>query len=62
MVAEAQVEDIRERYESGERVAIRVPLWVQQTAEEPRLSYFDVYLRHEPEIRNGKVRNVHGGV
>jgi len=62
-------DDLSARFRRGERIALRIPIWVQESGEQPRKSYFDLYIQHDREnrgyppvyIRNGiiipRVRN-----
>lgn len=44
------LEDLRDRYEDGERIALRAPIIVKPVRGKDDLSYFDIYLVRDPEL------------
>lgn len=53
---------LRESFNHGEPVAVRVPLWVKPAAGEPVAAEFDVYLERDDSISGGEEHFVRDGI
>jgi hypothetical protein len=52
---EEELDRVRERYQNGELVSLRVDLPIKEKKSgATKMSYVDLYLRHEPEISRGR--------
>lgn len=54
--------DLRNRYERGERIAIRVPVIVREKNQPPRTSFFDVFLHRDASEQSGRPVFIREGI
>jgi hypothetical protein len=62
LFSQEQITKIRESLQSGERIALRVPLAVREKNTEPRSSFFDVFLVADPKAERGRPVFVREGI
>jgi hypothetical protein len=62
LFSEQQITAIRQSLQTGQRIALRVPLAVKETNKEPRLSFFDVFLLADPQSDRGKPVFIREGI
>ena len=54
--------DMRNRYERGEKIAIRVPVRVRKKNQSPRASFFDVFLHRDGSEQSGRPVFIRDGI
>lgn len=52
-ISRDSLSDLQQRFERGERIAIRVPVSVREKNQPPRESYFDVFLHRDNSEQDG---------
>jgi hypothetical protein len=57
-----QHEELANRFAGGERLAIRVPVFVEKKGSEPLKSFFDVFLQYDPALRRGDDQYLRSGI
>jgi hypothetical protein len=62
LMREEQVLDIRSKLQAGDRIAVRVPLVVREKNQEPRSSFFDVFLVGDSKSERGRPVFVREGI
>jgi hypothetical protein len=59
---EKEIENLRNRFKSGERIAIRVPFQVREKKKEPQWSWFDVFIAADGSEKRGRPIYVRDGI
>lgn len=59
---EESLSDIRNRYERGDKIAIRVPVSVREKNRSPRESFFDVFLHRDGSEQSGRPVFIREGI
>jgi len=54
--------DLKERYERGEKIALRVPVSVREKNQPPRMSFFDVFLSRDGSEQNDRPVFIRQGI
>lgn len=57
-----QVPDLRTRFERGEPLAFRVPVWVRPEDEAPKETFFDVFLQRDLTMKSHQPRFIREGI
>lgn len=56
------VDDLRQRYERGDKIALRVPVTVREKNEEPRETFFDVFMSRDGSEQGGRPVFIREGI
>ncbi len=59
---EDSLDDMRKRYERGDKIAIRVPVSVREKNQSPRNSFFDVFLYRDGTEQSGRPVFIREGI
>ncbi len=57
-----QLPDLRTRFERGDRLAFRAPVWVKPVGAEPQQSFFDVFLQRDLTMENHQPKFIREGI
>ena len=59
---ESQKEELREQWQSGERIALRVPVTVRKKRIQPQQSYFDIYMTRDDTNQRARPLFIRRGI
>jgi hypothetical protein len=62
LLGPATVEELRRRYEQGDRIALRVPVTVREKGKSARASFFDVFLVRDGSEQTGRPAFIREGI
>ena len=62
LFGESQKEELREKWQNGEKIALRVPVTVRKKGTQPQESYFDIYMTHDHTNRRARPSFVRLGI
>lgn len=62
LLGEHPVKDLRQRYERGEKIAVRIPVYVREKKKDPRDTFFDVFLFRDGSDHSGRPVFIRKGI
>ncbi len=62
LIPEEALPRLREQYERGERIALKVPVKVERVSLKPRIASFRVFLEKDPKLPRGEDHYVRQGI
>ena len=62
LIEESQKEELREKWQRGEKIALRVPVTVRKKRTQPQESYFDIYMTRDHTDQRAKPLFIRMGI